>query len=88
MVNQDIINIRGIIIPDSWDTTGTVLQIAIVTYLEEKYVIENNAVGKQLMSYLREKMVLEGLESIDENGRKTLFVLAFQVDISDITSIK
>ena len=53
-------NIRGIVIPLAWNEKGDVISVAIVTYNEEKYLVENNVKGQQLFSLLRKRVVIDG----------------------------
>ena len=52
--------IRGIVIPVAWNEKGDVISVAIVTYNEEKYLVENNVKGQQLFSLLRKRVVIDG----------------------------
>lgn len=52
--------IRGIVIPVAWNEKGDVISVAIVTYNEGKYLVENNVKGQQLFSLLRKCVVIDG----------------------------
>jgi hypothetical protein len=69
------ITIRGIVIPISWNEKGDVVSVAIATYNEEKYLVENNVKGQQLFFLLRKRVVIDGvlttrdkIQSIDINN--------------------
>lgn len=72
----------GIIIPDSWDSNGRVTQTALVTYLEEKFLIVDDEKGRELRAYLRKKMVIEG-KLFTRGTARAIAVTSFQIDTSD-----
>jgi hypothetical protein len=67
--------IHGIVIPVAWNEKGDVISVAIATYNEENYWVENNVKGQQLFSLLRKRVVISGvlatrdkIKSIDINN--------------------
>ena len=75
--------IRGIVIPVAWNEKGDVISVAIVTYNEEKYLVENNVKGQQLFSLLRKRVVIDGgLVARDEI--KAIEINSFQEDTSKV----
>jgi len=52
--------IRGIIIPAGWDEKGNIIAIAVSTFNEEVYHIENDDRGRQLMPFIREEVEIKG----------------------------
>src|SRR4030042_6286628 len=52
--------IRGIIIPAGWDEKGNIIAIAVSTFDEDVYHIENDDRGSQLMHFIREEVEIKG----------------------------
>ncbi len=52
--------IRGIIIPAGWDEKGNIISIAVSTFDEEIYHIDNDDNGRQLMPFIREEVEIKG----------------------------
>jgi len=52
--------IRGIIIPAGWDEKGNIIAIAVSTFDEDVYHIENDDSGRQLMPLIREEVEIKG----------------------------
>jgi hypothetical protein len=52
--------IRGIIIPAGWDEKGNIIAIAVSTFDEDVYHIENDDRGNQLMPLIREEVEIKG----------------------------
>lgn len=86
MEKSDVHRINGIIIPDSWDPDGRVTQVALATYHEEKFLIVDDAKGKELLTYLRGKMVVEG-RIVSRGTARAIAVISFYVDASDSGAI-
>jgi hypothetical protein len=53
--------INGIVIPEAWDEKGGITSIAIVTFNEEKYVVKDTAKGRNLKSFLRNRVKVHGI---------------------------
>lgn len=60
--NKDraISTLRGVILPAKWDNNGRVMRISINTKDENEYIIDYSGRGKELLSYLREMIEIEG----------------------------
>lgn len=56
-----MINIRGILIPASWDAEGNVVGMAIATHNEEEYFIENDDKTARLYAFLRQEVNITGV---------------------------
>lgn len=61
--------VRGIVIPETWNDTGEVETLAIVTYTEKKYLVADNPTAKRLKKLLRYRVIAEGVvtESAEMN---------------------
>ena len=66
-----MINIRGIIIPVSWDAKGNVIGMAIATHKEEEYFIENDDKTAKLDFYLRQEVKITGVLK-NKGGKKII----------------
>lgn len=60
METSNIEKIKGIILPEEWDKKGNVIVVTLATYQETKYRIVENALGKRLFSYLRQRVEVTG----------------------------
>ena len=71
--------IRGLLVPVDWDERGNIIETAVSTYFEEEYLIERNARGEALLPFLRQKVKVVGLVSMDERGRNVMRVEDYEV---------
>jgi hypothetical protein len=62
------VTIRGIVIPADWDEKGNVVTVAVSTYDEVEYLIENHEKEKELKSFIREEVEVSGTMREDEGG--------------------
>ena len=75
--------ISGIVIPVAWNEKGDVISVAIVTYNEEKYLVENNVKGQQLFSLLRKRVVIDG-GLVIRDKIKAIEINNFREDTSEV----
>jgi hypothetical protein len=73
------ITIRGLLVPVDWDEKGNITETAVSTYLEEEYLVEKNARGEALLPFLRQKVKVIGLVSMDDRGRKVVRVEQYEI---------
>ena len=75
------LKLQGIVIPIGWEPNGSVSALAIATYDEKIINITPNDIGHQLISLLRQRVVIEGflLQSQDQS---TFQVECFRMDQS------
>ncbi len=71
--------IRGIVIPAAWNEKGDVISVAIATYHEEKYLVADNIIGRNLMSLLKKKVVVDGVIK-DEDTVKIIYAKTIRID--------
>ncbi len=55
------ITIRGIVVPADWDEKGNVVSVAVSTYDEVEYLIENHEKEKELKAFIREEVEVRGI---------------------------
>ena len=55
------VTIRGIVVPADWDEKGNVVAVAISTYDEVEYLIENHEKEKELRAIIREEVEVSGI---------------------------
>ncbi|MCF8114230.1 MAG: hypothetical protein K9K21_10325 [Desulfotignum sp.] len=68
--------IKGIIIPASWDTDGSILTTAIVTFDEDTFAVADTDSGRALARHLRRTVTATGLINI-QGTSKTIQVENF-----------
>ena len=64
---NNLVTIRGIVIPADWDEKGNVVAIAVSTYDEVEYLIENHEKKKELKALIREEVEVSGVLREEEN---------------------
>ena len=57
---NNIVTLKGIVIPVSWDNKGNVVAIAISTDREEEYLICNDNKGKKLFNFIQDLVKVRG----------------------------
>ena len=57
---EDLITVRGILVPVEWDESGKVLTTAVSTNQEDEFVIDNRSKGKELCVHLRAEVEVTG----------------------------
>ena len=75
--------ICGIVIPSAWNEKGEVISVAIATYNERKYLVEDNIKGRQLLSLLRKRVVVKGILA-RRNINNVIEVDSFEEDKSRV----
>jgi len=76
MEKTETITIRGILIPSAWNEKGDIVAVTIATYKEEKYLVSDKAMVQRLLSFLRKRVVVNGIVNRQDTNRIT--------DIKDI----
>ena len=61
------VTIRGIVIPADWDEKGNVVAVAVSTYDEVEYLIENHEKEKELKAFIREEVEVSGILREEKN---------------------
>ena len=61
MTMTETTTIHGIVIPAAWNYKGDVIAVAIATYNEGKYLVEDDTKGRQLLTLLRKRVVVNGI---------------------------
>ena len=61
------VTIRGIVIPADWDEKGNVVAVAISTYDEIEYLVENHEKEKELKAFIREEVEVSGILRQEKN---------------------
>ena len=75
--------IHGIVIPVAWNEKGDVISVAIATYNEEKYLVENNVKSQQLFFLLRKRVVIDGVLATRDKI-KSIDINSFREDTSKV----
>jgi len=75
---EDMIKIRGVVVPRKWDENGRVVAVTILTHDEDEYYIENDGRGKELKAFIRENVEVSGTVRPQE-GIKVIQVKKFKL---------
>lgn len=67
--NLRLFKIQGLIIPVDWDEGGHVLAVAVSTFDEEEYLVEEDGKGDQLLGLLRKEVEVSGIVGIRDGGK-------------------
>ncbi|CAB1079117.1 hypothetical protein JY97_07780 [Alkalispirochaeta odontotermitis] len=61
--------IEGLVIPNKWDESGKIIEIAIHTNKEEVYLVAHNRLESELLKYLHARVGINGKirERLDGN---------------------
>ncbi|MFC1891967.1 hypothetical protein ACFLZT_06195 [Thermodesulfobacteriota bacterium] len=70
--------IEGLILPSKWDSNGNVMGISLSTFAEEIFSIEQNTIGNELMSYIREEVEVTGVLK-NMNGEQIIEVKKYEI---------
>jgi len=73
------ITTTGVVVPADWDRDGNIFAVAISTPQEEEYLIENDAVGQELLELYGAEVLVTGIASEDAKGNKTIAVKKYEL---------
>lgn len=73
-----VVKVKGIIIPTDWNTSGDAVKVSVFTNDEKEYVVENTKTGRELLHFLRQKVMISGHLS-ERDGKRTIRVEEFSV---------
>jgi hypothetical protein len=59
--NKNLVTINGLVIPVEWDEDGRVVDIAIATYDENQYFIENDLFKEYLHKRIGQTVFVRGI---------------------------
>lgn len=71
--------VRGILIPAAWDDAGNVLEIVLSAPGEKQYIVEQNALEKELKRLIRQEVEVMGVVGQGQKGRNRIKVRAYEV---------
>ena len=72
MESSQKIAVAGIIMPNNWDETGRIIEIALYTNNEEVYTVEHNKLLKELMNFMHQSVEIKGRIRKYPDGRKSI----------------
>jgi len=58
--SNDRITLVGLVVPAQWDKNGEIVGIAISSYDEKDYPVLMDKVGRRLMAFMHEKILIIG----------------------------
>jgi len=70
--------IKGLVVPQSWDEKGDILEIAVDTPDEKRYQIVLDETGRYLMPFVRTVVEVTGRVHRDRLGRLAISVESFE----------
>ncbi len=73
MEKANLVSVKGIVIPIDWDENGQILSLAIATFKEEEFLINNDHRGRDLFHFMQKPVEVTG-EIKEREGRKILRV--------------
>jgi hypothetical protein len=65
-----LVTIKGIVVPADWDEKGKVVAVAVSTYNEVEYFIENHEKEKGLKTVIRKEVEARGI--VKKEGKKLI----------------
>ena len=71
--------IRGIVIPAEWDDEGNALATCIASPGEQEYLVEQDAMGKELLRLIRREIEATGIVQQRKRGRNTIAVRTYRL---------
>jgi hypothetical protein len=81
--NQNrVVTVSGIILPTEWDEKGDVTGVAIHTFDEEKYYVENLNERSELLAQLRTRMKVTGILKRGADGNR-FTIKGYKIENSD-----
>jgi len=75
--NNELVNIKGILIPVDWDDKGNVTKAAILTANEDEYIVEEKEKGKKLLGLMQQAVEVSGVVR-EKAGKKMITVEKFE----------
>jgi hypothetical protein len=77
-VKDNLITIRGLIIPVDWDDGGKATAVAASTFEEEEYLLDYSKKIDRLLSLIHKEVEVTGYVR-EKNGKKTMTVKEFHL---------
>jgi hypothetical protein len=71
-LENDLVEIRGLIIPMEWDARGKPIAVAISGFDEKTYVIEKGAIRQELLKLLKKE--IKAMVRIQEACNQNVFI--------------
>jgi hypothetical protein len=80
---DELIMIRGIVIPVDWDDEGNPLAVAILGAGEEEHFVEQDREGKKLLELMQQEVEVSGTVRKMIHGHKVITVKSHGLKTSD-----
>jgi len=64
---NNLVTIRGIVIPADWDEKGNVDSVTVSTYDENEYLVDRHEKGEGLKALIREEVEVSGILREEKN---------------------
>ena len=73
-IKKDELTISGTIFPAKWNEKGEIVTLVIDTTDQDEYYIAHNKKGKELLSFIRVPVEIQGTLSEGDNGNFVIHV--------------
>jgi hypothetical protein len=78
IMNDTMLEIRGIVLPADWDTNGNVVAVSIATAEERDYLVDDTDIVRELINMLRKRVKVRG-HFMERDKRRTLKVTSYSL---------
>ena len=75
---NEVVVLRGLIMPAGWDEKGNVVIITLSSFDEEEYLIDKDETGMELFSLIRSRVQVSGIVR-NEDGVMKITVETYRV---------
>ena len=76
-MGKRLIKVRGLVIPIDWDEKGDPVKTAIYGKDEERYIVESDKKGNELLRFLQQDLDIEGFLRKTKTGAKMITVTSY-----------
>ena len=77
------VKVRGLVIPIDWDNKGNPTKTAIYGRSEERYTVEPDQKGKELLRFLQQDLDIEGILRETKKGQKIITIKSYWHPLDD-----
>ena len=76
---ENQITLFGTIVADKWDRNNDIIAIALEKDEYERYLIDTNEKGEELMDFINEQVKVTGVPRENKKGKKIISVIKYSV---------
>ena len=78
---DELMTIRGIVIPVDWDEEGNALAVAILSAGEKEHFVEQDSEGKKLLGLMQQEVEVSGTVREMIRGHKVITVKSHRLKV-------